>query len=70
MKPKDFSNVFNRAQREIRYTKGLSRKRQIIDQQLDLLHTIHMDMIEDAVRIREGEGFPEANVVINHVRSL
>jgi len=29
-----------------------------------------MDMIEDAVRIREGEGFPEANVVINHVRSL
>lgn len=49
---------------------GFNRKRQVIDQVLDDLHTMQMDMIENAVQIREGQGFPEANTVINHIRSL
>jgi hypothetical protein len=70
MEPKDFSNTFNRARQEIRYAKGLSRKRQIINQQLNELHTMHMNMIEHAVNIQEGKGFPEANQVINRIRAL
>lgn len=49
---------------------GLNRKRQVIDQVLNDLHTMQMDMIESAVRIREGQGFPEASEVINYIRSL
>jgi len=70
MEPKDFSNVFNRARQEIRYAQGLSRKRQIINRQLEELHAIHMEMIEGAVAARESQGFPEANQVINHIRTL
>jgi hypothetical protein len=34
------------------------------------LHDVQMDMIETVV-IRKGrEGFPEANIVINHIRNL
>ena len=70
MEPKDFSNAFNRARQEIRYTQGLSRKRQIINQQLEDLHSMYIEMIEAAVHSKEYQGFPEANEVINHVRSL
>ena len=49
---------------------GLNRKRQVIDQVLNDLHTMQMDMIESAVRIREGKGFPEANEIINRIRNL
>ena len=48
----------------------LNRKRQVIDQVLNDLHTMQMDMIESAVQIREGQGFPEASEVINYIRSL
>ena len=49
---------------------GLNRKRQVIDQVLNDLHTMQMDMIESAVQIREGQGFPEANQILNRIRSL
>lgn len=49
---------------------GLNRKRQVIDQVLDDLHTMQMDMIEQAVEIKQAQGFPEATRVIDHVRSL
>jgi hypothetical protein len=71
MEPKDFSNAFNSAQKEIRYAyRGLNRKRQIIDLTLDELHEMQMAMIEDVVTAKESQGFPEANLVINHVRAL
>lgn len=34
------------------------------------LHEVQADMIECAVIKKEREGFPEANVVINHIRNL
>ena len=70
MEPKDFSNAFNSARQEIRYAQGLSRKRKIIQQQLDVLHTIQLDMIDEVVEVKEREGFPEATEVINYIRSL
>ena len=53
----------------VRYS-GLSRKRQIINAHLDELHTMHLTMIEDAVRIKEAHGFPEATKVLNYIKSL
>lgn len=70
MEPKDFSNAFNSARQEIRYAQGLSRKRQIIQHQLDALHTIQLEMIDEAVEAKEREGFPEATEVIKYIRSL
>ncbi len=32
------------------------------------LHEIQMEMIDDAVAIKEKEGFPEANAVIDYIR--
>jgi len=70
MEPKDFSNVFNRAQKEVRYAySGLNRKRQIINKTLEELHTMQMEMIEDVVLAKEYAGFPEANEVINYIKS-
>jgi hypothetical protein len=34
------------------------------------LHNIQLDMIETVVIRKEREGFPEANVVINHIKNL
>jgi len=34
------------------------------------LHEIQADMIEATVAVKESQGFPEANQIINHVRSL
>jgi len=62
-------NFGNGYYRSARYY-GLNRKRQVIDQTLDELHTIQMQMIEDAVAVKELYGFPEANLVINHIRTL
>lgn len=70
MEPKDFSNAFNSAQQQIRYAKGLSRKRQIIDAHLQELHTMYMEMVEAAVDAKEYAGFPEANEVINYIKAL
>jgi hypothetical protein len=50
--------------------RGFNRKRQIVDQVLNDLHTMQMDCIEAAVEIKEKQGFPEAAQVINHVRGL
>lgn len=70
MEPKDFSNAFNNAQREIRYAySGLNRKRKIINATLDELHVMQMEMIEDAVAAKEYAGFPEANEVINYIKA-
>lgn len=46
---------------------GLNRKRQIIDQMLDNLHVMQMDMIEQAVILKQQQGFPEANAVLLHI---
>ena len=34
------------------------------------LHDMQADMIEELVRRKEAQGFPEATAVINHIRSL
>ena len=34
------------------------------------LHDMQADMIEELVRRKEAQGFPEATEVINHIRSL
>lgn len=34
------------------------------------LHDLQSDMIEELVRRKEAQGFPEATAVINHIRSL
>lgn len=34
------------------------------------LHTVQLDMIETVVAKKEQEGFPEASVVIEHIRNL
>ena len=34
------------------------------------LYDVQMDMIETVVIRKEREGFPEANIVINHIRNL
>ena len=73
MEPKDFSNAFNRARQEIKYTLdtgGLSRKRQILARHLNDLHAMQMTMIEDAVQMKEYQDFPEANQVINYIKAL
>jgi len=62
-------NFGNGYYRSARYY-GLSRKRQIIDLTLDELHEMQMAMIEDVVTAKESQGFPEANLVINHVKAL
>lgn len=67
MNPKDYSQSPTGYQ-TVRYS--LNRKRQIINETLAELHTMQMEMIEDAVLAREYAGFPEANQVINHIRSL
>lgn len=61
----DYSNQYYRSAKY-----SFNRKRQIIDAVCDELHEMQMQMIECAVVIKEGQGFPEANQVINHVRSL
>jgi glutathionylspermidine synthase len=61
----DYSNQYYKSAKY-----SLSRKRQIINQTLEELHTMQIDMIEEAVSSREYAGFPEANEVINHIRAL
>ena len=34
------------------------------------LHDVQSDMIEELVRRKEAQGFPEANAVIEHVKGL
>ena len=34
------------------------------------LHDLQSDMLEELVRRKEVQGFPEATVVIDHIRSL
>jgi spermidine synthase len=34
------------------------------------LHDLQSDMIEELVKRKEAQGFPEATAVINHIRSL
>ena len=50
----------------IRYT----MKKEDIMTFVNGLHDVQMDMIETAVISKEKQGFPEATVVIDHIRSL
>jgi hypothetical protein len=34
------------------------------------LHELQEDFLEESVKMKEREGFPEANELINHIRSL
>jgi hypothetical protein len=34
------------------------------------LHSIQMDMIDQAVDLKEAQGYPEANVMIKHIMEL
>jgi len=61
----DYSNQFYKSARY-----SLNRKRQIINQTLEELHVMQMAMIEDAVIVKESQGFPEANEIIKHIRAL
>lgn len=61
----DYSNQYYKSARY-----SLNRKRQIINQTLEELHEMQMAMIEDAVNVKESQGFPEANQLINHIRAL
>ena len=46
---------------------SMNRKRQIIDQQLDELHSIQLDMIDEAVKQSD---LSQAREIINYIRSL
>jgi hypothetical protein len=61
----DYSNQFYKSARY-----SLKRKRQIINQTLAELHAMQIAMIEDAVIVKEFEGFPEANEMIKHIQAL
>ena len=58
----DYSNQYYRINKI-----SLNRKRQIINHIVDDLHTMQLDMIDQAV---EYSDLREASEVINHVRSL
>ena len=58
-------NYSNSRYGTIKYS--LNRKRQIIDAQLNELHAIHLDMIDQAV---EASDLAQANEIINYIRSL
>ena len=49
------------------YRVSMNRKRQIIDQQLDELHTIQLDMIDLAV---DYSDLSQAQEVIDYIRQL
>ena len=34
------------------------------------LHKMQLEMIDDAVKMKEKEGFPEASAVIDHIKNL
>jgi hypothetical protein len=40
-----------------------------IDNFLKKLESVHMQMIEKAVYIKQEQGFPEANEIINYIKS-
>lgn len=61
-------NYSNQYYRSAKYS--INRKRQIIDAVCNELHDMQMEMIENAVSIKEQNGFPEATEVIDYVRSL
>ena len=46
---------------------SMNRKRQIIDQQLDELHSIQLDIIDEAVKQSD---LSQAREIINYIRSL
>jgi predicted Rdx family selenoprotein len=48
----------------------MTMKREDIMTFVNGLHDVQMDMIETVVQRKEREGFPEANIVINHIRDL
>lgn len=61
-------NYSNQFYKSARYS--LNRKRQIIDAIVNNLHNTQMEMIEDVVAIKESQGFPEANEIINYIKAL
>jgi hypothetical protein len=49
------------------YRVSMNRKRQIIDQQLDELHTIQLDMIDQAVALSD---LRDARELIEYIKNL
>lgn len=61
-------NYSNQNYRSARYS--FNRKRQIIDAVCNELHQLQMEMIEQAVAKKQVENFPEANQIINYIKTL
>lgn len=49
------------------YRVSMNRKRQIIDAMVDELHTIQLDMIDDAVKYSD---LAQAKEIIDYIRQL
>ena len=52
------------------YTVRYTIKRDQIVDFVNELHTIQLEMLEAALVSKEKQGFPDANVVIDHIKSL
>lgn len=49
------------------YRVSMNRKRQVIDAMVDELHTIQLDMIDEAVKYSD---LAQAKEIINYIRQL
>jgi hypothetical protein len=63
-------NEVEKAQVEKQYKITYKMKPEDIMTFVSGLHNVQMDMIETVVIAKEKQGFPEASVVIDHIRSL
>ena len=54
----------------LNYSIQMTMKREDIMTFVSGLHDVQMDMIETVVISKEKQGFPEAQAVIDHIRSL
>ena len=63
-------NEVEKAQVEKQYKISYKMKPEDIMTFVSGLHNIQMDMIETVVIAKEKQGFPEARVVIDHIRNL
>lgn len=51
------------------YINPPSRKRVVIDTLLATLDEMHRDVLEQVVEMKQQEGFPEANQLIDYIKS-
>jgi hypothetical protein len=63
-------NEVEKAQIQKEYKISYRMKKEDVMTFMSGLHNIQMDMIETVVISKEKQGFPEAQAVIDHIRSL